>query len=64
MEYRVAAVPLVEFDELIPPRSSAYVDRSDPTLPDLLAGGEADTRGAVIAVNASDRPLEDHPALG
>jgi poly(3-hydroxybutyrate) depolymerase len=44
--------------KLTVPKSSAYLDLSDATLPDLPAGGEAGTWGAVVAVNASDRPLD------
>jgi poly(3-hydroxybutyrate) depolymerase len=43
---------------LTAPQAPAYLDPSDPTLPDLSAGGETDTWGAVIAVNASDRLLD------
>jgi dienelactone hydrolase len=41
---------------LVPPPASACIDTADPTLPDLIRGQRANTVGAVIVVNAAEKP--------
>jgi dienelactone hydrolase len=43
--------------QLVTPRAPVMLNVDDATLPDLVVGEDADTLGAVIVINASDRPL-------
>jgi hypothetical protein len=44
--------------KLTDPDASVFIETRDPTLPDLVVGERADTWGAVIVVNATDREAD------
>jgi pimeloyl-ACP methyl ester carboxylesterase len=44
---------------LCTPPKSVFFNAKDMTLPDIMTGQNTDTRGAVVLVNATSRPLHD-----